>query len=153
MSFIPDQYVSEILKQLREEDLEWMSEEIEEVISAGKSETFFVKESRLGGRLNYELGQQVSSDSDNDTSVSSEKTRSKLVAFSLEEQLQIITKSMESYTLGTADLITRIEENIIDLWPSHDEVAIKTNFLYDTSSENQTIQKINKEEINDILED
>jgi hypothetical protein len=105
MTFTPDEKISEVLDLLRDENLGWISDEIEEAIAAGKPETFIVRESRSGGKKTFELGERISS---GDASVSSEKTRIKLLPFSVGEQVEILASTLETYTAGIAKIIETI---------------------------------------------
>ena len=148
MSFTPSPPILEVLGLLEEEELAWISEEVEEIIAAGKTETFIVKESRLNGKLIFELGQRISP---SDASVSSEKTRIKSSPFSIQEQAKILAGTLETYTIGVAKVIDVLPNRINEVRIDEADADISLILMNDITDKEFKLNSQDETEITEIL--
>lgn len=132
MSFLPDPLVSEVITLLESIELAWIGEEIEEVINGGKPETFIVNQSRIEGKLTFKLGEKISS---SDVRVSGEKTRMKLSPFTLDEQINIINKILETYTHDVSNNINGILKRANTIHLNESASDIELHLVDDESNE------------------
>ncbi len=148
MTFTPDPSISEVLGLLREENLTWISEEVEEAIAAGKPETFMMRQSRSNGKLNFELGQRISP---GDASVPIEKTRIRLLPFSTEEQAEILARTLETYTIGIAEVIDTLSIRASEMQPRSTASDVNLTLMNDVTNEEFDLSGHKKDTIQEIL--